>query len=65
MTSCTYETDDLPGEITCRNDEVEVVIDYQCVKDLPPSAAVIAGTTVVVVVIAVAVIATLVRCYMR
>ena len=50
MTKCTDEKD-LPGEITCRNDEVEIVIDYQCVKDLPPSAAVIAGTAVVVIVV--------------
>ena len=64
MTNCTDETDDLPGEITCRNDEVEIVIDYECVKDLPPSAVVIAGTAVVVV-IAVAVIATSVWCYKR
>ena len=64
MTKCTDEKD-LPGEITCRNDEVEIVLDYQCVKDLPPSAAVIAGTAVVVIVIAIAVIATSVWCYKR
>ena len=64
MTNCTDEKH-LPGEITCRNDEIEDVIDYECVKDLPPGAAVIAVTAVVVVVIAVAVIASLVRCYMR
>ena len=64
MTNCTDETDDLPGEITCRNDEVVVVNDYQCVKDLPPSAAVIA-VTAVVVVIAIAVIATVVWFCMR
>ena len=63
MTNCTDEMD-LRGEITCRNDEVEDVIDYQCVKDLPPSAEVIV-VTAVVIVIAIAAIATLVWCYTR
>ena len=50
MSNCT----DPPEEITCRNDVVEDVIDYECVKDAPLNVIVV---IVVVVAIVIAVVA--------